>query len=113
MTDRTHIGFESDGTPVPAVDFDYEGLDHPEQGSCDTASIRAETVNRLLAVLISGATTPEQVGRRALTLAYIVKHEEAPALTVRGLAELFGVSGPRAHQLLTDLRQKLQCLHGD
>jgi len=85
-------------------------LDHgeAEAGAQDDAvAIRQETVARFLSLLLTGAPTPELVGRRAILLACLLRHQDAPAGTCRTLGKVLGVSHARAHALLTRLRDEM------
>lgn len=81
-----------------------DGKDDP-----DTLALRkrerAETIAWVLRVLFAGEPDLEQVARRACALAYVTQAPDAPAKSIRDLAEHFRVSPTRAAQICTLLRQ--------
>lgn len=113
--------YEPDHRATGAVDFDFEAVDraladYREEGNISPEALhsliklavlreRKEQTAWILRVLFAGKPDLEQIARRACTLGYVLQFEEAPAKSVRGLAEHFNVSVTRAQQLCTALEQ--------
>ncbi len=112
MRQDDDILFDDRRRPTPTVGPDIY-FDEKEVQVADERRLRREVVVRLLEVLVAGATTPAQIGRRAALLAYLLRLEFAPARSVRALGRFFGVSSTRAHQTLTRVRKELRALLTD
>ncbi|HWQ93384.1 MAG TPA: hypothetical protein VN673_17065 [Clostridia bacterium] len=113
----TDVPFDESGRPIAATDFAYPDGGDEESGqerlSAAIQTARAEGMELLLRVLLEDARSAEQIGRRAMNVAYLYGFEFAPGRTVRELAEFAGVSSTRAHQTLTEMRDKLAQLQGN
>ena len=88
MTDNEAMTlyFDDDQKPVQTCD-PREDVDDEIQGSRH----RREIISRLLGWTVQGSTSPEQIGRRLLLLAFIIRAPEAPA-SQRELARRLKVS---------------------
>jgi len=108
------IGFDESGSRVLATDFDFDAVDRnaEEHAADDESRLRQETLKRLLQFLCDRATDAAHVGRRATLLASMLKVDTAPQ-TCRALGKFLGVSGQRAHVLLTQTRKEMADLQGD
>lgn len=65
----------------------------------------------MLSVLLAGVRTPEEIGLRALLLAWAVRHPHAPR-TVRQMAERMGCSPSEAHRRGTSFVSELARIRG-
>ncbi len=111
--------YDEANRPTEAVDFDWLSVD-PELREAALrgfdegfAAGKAEGKRWVLRVLFRDAKSVEQIGRRACNLGYAETMPDAPASSVRELANLFGVSAARAHETLTELRQILSEMPSD
>src|SRR5260221_14490233 len=101
--------FDDDSRPVPAVEPVYPNDEGEADPQSDVSAMllreRQETIAWMLRVLFYDAYSMEQVARRATAFAYVTKFKDAPAKSIRGLAELLEVSPTRAAQICTAMKQ--------
>lgn len=104
-------GFDEHGTLEPVwfpADLEEPDEDAPDCAPTNESAIRREVVVRFLGWLLRDARGPAHVGRRAMLMAALMRHQDAPAVTVRSLGKLLAVSiEPRRfdRQLEKDRRQ--------
>jgi DNA-directed RNA polymerase sigma subunit (sigma70/sigma32) len=107
MNQAQQFGFDDSGERVATVGFDYPGDgDANELQAEDSAKLRQETLTRTLDLLVAGALTAEQAGRRCLTLAYLSKCQSGP-VSLAELGRKLRVSKQRAGQIVDNLKQRL------
>ena len=95
------LAFDDDGRAVAVSHPVYETPDSEPQAGADYGAF--------LELLTVGATDAEQVGRRAIFLAYLIRDPDKRG-TLADMARLLGISKQAAHKRLTRFRAELPAI---